>query len=271
MRIASPWATRVMGVVLASSLVAPTVTGCGDDKPSTTHTQAPAPAAYTDNGVVPEPFVYNNQTYCAYPDDLDDLSMDAVRAYCSEVIDPLTGAPVAQAYWVEADEPKQFNETNTDLATLVWIYYMTYLNVWFMSSMFMNAYLLDLDLHSKYKSKHAKHKTKYAKYLVVYEAKAMFVTRNGTRVTAGQLKSYKVAPRSCRPVAYDGTEGSFVLAGAKPKPNPPKKGGDTSTDSGTTTQNNPGAARPTTGTRPSTGTGGTTVRPYTPPVPTRTC
>jgi hypothetical protein len=215
-------------VVIAFSLVAGVI-GCGS--PDTDYDDDYASVSV--EGISPDVFVDTaGNAWCVYPDDMDELDgvdgivNDAiVGAYCGEVFDSM-GNPVAQQYWVEADEPDNFVDTDTSMSTLLWIYYLTYLNDWYLSAMFMNAYMPS-HVHSAYKTKHSGYSTKYSVQVNRYAPLGAYHTRRGVYVARDQLNSgkYKIAPARCKLVAYDGEGVQFAPAAlqATTKPRVPTK------------------------------------------------
>lgn len=238
-----PRTVRIIGCIALATSVAAGIVGCGSGAADDYGDEA---TNVVVEGISPEAFVDGaGVTWCVYPD-LDELDgVDGINTivgtYCGEVFDSM-GNPVTQQYWVEAGEPDNFVDTDTSMSTLVWIYYLTYLDDWYLSSMFMNAYL-PAGVQDSYKAKHSGYSTKYAAYTSRYAPLGAYRTRSGVSVTRDQLSDrYRIAPPSCNLVvlAKDGI--TVVPVGTK-KP-----------------RNKPTANRPTGGAKP------TNTRPtYAPP------
>lgn len=258
---------RVIGCLVAVSLLA-SITACNDSSDSDKHNRG---ANATVEGVEPEAFVYQDQAFCVYPDDMDDLDdLDGVvndpivGAYCSEVYDS-SGQAIPQERWIEADEVNDFTETDTSRATLIWIHYLTYLDDWFLSQMFINAYLTTG--RDVYLAKQHGHQAKYTVYIAKYKPMGRYHTKTGVVVSRDQLGKYRIAPPSCKLAAFDGSGAQFVPAALAATPPKPKATLPKATQPKAT---QPKAVEPTKATNKATAGNKPT---YTAPkgTPTRTC
>lgn len=268
MRIA---VSRTISLTLAAALLGWAV-ACSSGKPAENSHSGPL-LTYADNGVVPLPLVYKDQAYCVYPDDMDDLSMEAVSNYCSEVAHPATQAPVAERYWIEAEEPGHFDGPDPVLSQVAWNHYLTYLHRWFGALTFARAYM---GPHlGQYMARHNAYKQKYGPVIDQLRPKAIFITRAGEQLNERQVvdRGYVPAPRSCKLIAYNGESGITILIVASSPSKRPKSAGSTGSSTSSPTIKATPAQRssPTGVATPSTqpNKGGVVMRPL--PAPTRTC
>lgn len=205
---------RPLGLAVAASLLLG-ATACATD--GSDGDQPPVRAA-ASSVVMPEPFTYNGQVYCVYPDDLDDVSPEAVEAYCAGIRDPKTGEPVASTFWFEAEQPGNYDGTDERLSSEAWTHYLVYAIVWFLADAFIKVFLKSDALRAKYRTKHEAYGTKYEADMKRWAPNGMYLTSDDQLIPYSQLGQRTLRPYGCKPVAYQGEAGSYVPAGsATPK------------------------------------------------------